>query len=314
MEVLREPAALPASVAGTALTVGFFDGVHLGHRVVVERTRAVAAELGVPSAVLLLDRHPATVVRPETAPRLLTDRSQRIAFLRELGVDYTVVLQFDEEQSLQPPEEFVSSTLIGELRTRAVVSGEDFHFGHRRRGDASLLRSLSDSLGFRFELVTPVLHDGEVVSSTLIRAVVAEGDMDRAARLLGRAYELHGVVEHGDGRGRTIGFPTANVAVPGDMLLPVDGVYAGWYRRPDGARHVAAISVGRRPTFYDENGLLLVEAFILDFEADLYGEQAWVEFTHWLRGQEKFDGVDSLCAQLGRDVERTRTLTQGRTA
>ena len=310
MEVLREPAALPESVHGTALTVGFFDGVHLGHRAVVERTRAVAAELGVPSAVLLLDRHPATVVRPETAPRLLTDRSQRIAFLRELGVDYAVFLHFDEELSLQPPEEFVASVLLGELHARAVVSGEDFHFGHRRRGDASLLRTLAAQLGFRFDLVAPVMHDGEVVSSTSIRTVVAAGDMHRATRLLGRAYELHGVVEHGDGRGRTIGFPTANVAVPGDMLLPVDGVYAGWYRRPDGTRHVAAISVGRRPTFYDENGLLLVEAFILDFEADLYGEQAWVEFTDWLRGQEKFDSVEALCEQLGRDVEKTRTLTR----
>jgi len=309
MEVLRDPAALPETVAGTALTVGFFDGVHLGHCDVVERTRAVAAELGVPSAVLLLDRHPATVVRPETAPRLLTDRSQRIAFLRDLGVDYAVVLQFDEEQSLQAPEEFVASVLLGDLRARAVVSGEDFHFGHRRRGDASLLHALAAQLGFRFELVAPVLHGGEVVSSTLIRGAVAEGDMHRAARLLGRAYELHGVVEHGDGRGRTIGFPTANVAVPGDMLLPVDGVYAGWYRRPDGGRHVAAISVGRRPTFYDENGLLLVEAFILDFDADLYGEQAWVEFTDYLRGQEKFDSVESLCAQLARDVEQTRRLT-----
>jgi riboflavin kinase / FMN adenylyltransferase len=314
MEVLREPAALPESISGTALTVGFFDGVHLGHRAVVERTRAVAAELGVPAAVLLLDRHPATVVRPETAPRLLTDRSQRIAFLRELGVDLAVLLHFDEEQSLQSPEEFVSSVLLGELRCRAVVSGEDFHFGHRRRGDASLLRALSESLGFRFEQVAPVTHDGDVVSSTLIRAAVAAGDIHRATALLGRAYELHGVVEHGDGRGRTIGCPTANVAVPGDMLLPADGVYAGWYRRPGGARHAAAISVGRRPTFYDENGLLLVEAHLLDFEDDLYGEQGWVEVTDWLRGQERFDSVEALCAQLARDVENTRALTTGRTA
>ncbi len=314
MEVLRDPAALPESVAGTALTVGFFDGVHLGHRAVVERTRAVAAELGVPAAVLLLYRHPATVVRPESAPRLLTDRSQRIARLRELGVDYAVLLHFDEEQSLQSPEEFAADVLLGELRARAVVSGEDFHFGHRRRGDAALLRALAPQLGFRFEEVAPVTDGGATVSSTLIRSVVAEGDMHRAARLLGCAYELHGVVEHGDGRGRTIGFPTANVAVPGDMILPVDGVYAGWYRRPDGGRHAAAISVGRRPTFYDENGLLLVEAFILDFDADLYGEQAWVEFSDWLRGQERFDSVEGLIEQLHRDVDRTRTLTSGRSS
>jgi len=315
MQVLREPASLPDSVPGTAVTVGFFDGVHLGHRAVVERTRAVAAELGVPSAVLLLDRHPATVVRPESAPRLLTDLSQRITMLRELGVDYAVLLHFDEERSLQAPEEFVATVLAGELRARAVVTGEDFHFGLRRRGDPSMLRALAESAGFRAVQVPPLRVGGDdVVSSTAIRAVVAAGDMHRAAALLGRPYELHGVVEHGDGRGRTIGCPTANVAVAGDMLLPSDGVYAGWYRRADGTRFAAAISVGRRPTFYDENGLLLVEAHLLDFDGDLYGEQAWVEVTDWLRGQERFASVDELIAQLQRDVETTRTLTTGRSA
>jgi riboflavin kinase/FMN adenylyltransferase len=299
-------------VPGTAVTVGFFDGVHLGHRAVVERTRAEAAALGVASAVLLLDRHPATVVRPDSAPRLLTDLGQRLAFLRELGVDYAVLLHFDEERSLQAPEDFVSSLLVGELRARAVVTGEDFHFGLRRRGDPSMLSALAEGVGFHAVQVPPLQIDGAAVSSTAIRAVVAAGDMHRAAALLGRPYELHGVVEHGDGRGRTIGCPTANVAVAGDMLLPSDGVYAGWYRRPDGARFASAISVGRRPTFYDENGLLLVEAHLLDFDGDLYGEQAWVEVTDWLRGQERFSAVDDLITQLRRDVENTRALTAGR--
>ncbi|HZS15629.1 MAG TPA: bifunctional riboflavin kinase/FAD synthetase [Candidatus Dormibacteraeota bacterium] len=312
MEVLGEPFALPPPVTGTALTTGFFDGVHLGHRAVVQRTRAEAAALGVPTAVLLLDRHPATVVRPESAPRLLTDLGQRLSLLRDLGVDYTMLLRFDEERSLQAPEEFVSTVLHGQLRARAVVTGEDFHFGLRRRGDASLLRDLGESLGFHSVAVPPLAHGGEVVSSTLIRAAVAAGDVRRAAALLGRAYELHGVVEHGDGRGRTIGCPTANVAVPGDMLLPADGVYAGWYRRQDGSRHAAAISVGRRPTFYDESGMLLVEAHLLDFDGDLYGEQAWVEVTDWLRGQERFDSVDALIAALQRDMARTRELTAAR--
>jgi riboflavin kinase/FMN adenylyltransferase len=312
MEIVREPSALPVSVSGTAVTVGFFDGVHLGHRAVVERTRAEAASLGVASAVLLLDRHPATVVRPDSAPRLLTDLGQRLAFLRELGVDYSVLLHFDEERSLQAPEDFVSSVLVGELRARAVVTGEDFHFGLRRRGDPSMLSALAEGVGFRAVQVPPLQIDGAAVSSTAIRAVVAAGDVHRAAALLGRSYELHGVVEHGDGRGRTIGCPTANVAVAGDMLLPSDGVYAGWYRRPDGTRFASAISVGRRPTFYDENGLLLVEAHLLDFEGDLYGEQAWVEVTDWLRGQERFNSVDDLITQLQRDVENTRALTTGR--
>jgi len=311
MEVLRDPSALPASVPGTAVTVGFFDGVHLGHRAVVECTREQAASLGVPSAVLLLDRHPASVVRPESAPHLLTDLSQRLAMLRDLGLDYAVLLHFDEERSLQAPEDFVAAVLLGDLRARAVVTGEDFHFGLRRRGDPSLLQSMASAQGFRAVQVPPVRLDGAAVSSSAVREVVAAGDMTRAAALLGRPYELHGVVEHGDGRGRTIGFPTANVAIAGDMLMPRDGVYAGWYRRPDGSRHVAAISVGRRPTFYDENGLLLLEAFLLDFDGDLYGEQAWVSVTDWLRGQERFGSVDELVAALQRDVRRTRELTTG---
>jgi riboflavin kinase / FMN adenylyltransferase len=311
MEVLRDPAALPASVPGTAVTVGFFDGVHLGHRAVIERTRGEARDLGVPSAALLLDRHPASVVRPESAPHLLTDLSQRLGLLGDLGVDYAVLLRFDEERSLQAPEDFVAAVLFGELRARAVVSGEDFHFGLRRRGDSSLLQSMAEPRGVRAVVVPPVRHDGLTVSSSAVRELVAAGDMPRAASLLGRAYELHGVVEHGDGRGRTIGFPTANVAIAGGMLMPRDGVYAGWYRRPDGSRHAAAISVGRRPTFYDENGLLLLEAFLLDFDDDLYGEQAWVEVTDWLRGQERFGGVEELCAALQRDVQHTRELTAG---
>jgi riboflavin kinase / FMN adenylyltransferase len=312
MQVLRDPAALPADVEGTALTAGFFDGVHLGHRAVVQRTRREAAELGVPAAVLLLDRHPASVVRPESAPRLLTDLSQRLALLRELEVDYAVLLHFDEERSLQAPEDFVAEVMVEELRARAVVTGSDFHFGLRRRGDAALLRELAPTHGYRAVQVEPVQLDGVTVSSTVARAAVTEGDIARATALLGRPYEVHGVVEHGDGRGRTIGCPTANVAVPGDMLLPKDGVYAGCYRRPDGSRHASAISIGRRPTFYDENGLLLVEAHLLDFDGDLYGEQAWVEVTHWLRGQERFAGVEELVEALGRDIARTRELTTGR--
>jgi len=313
MEVLREPFALPDSVSGTAVTAGFFDGVHVGHRALIARTRAEARALGVASAVLLLDRHPATVVRPDSAPRLLTDLSQRLALLRDLGVDYAALLRFDEERSLQAPEDFVATVLAGELSARAVVTGEDFHFGLRRRGDAAMLSALADRLGFRAVLVPPVSDGGTVVSSTSVRDVVAAGDMRRASALLARPYELHGVVEHGDGRGRTIGVPTANVALPGDMLLPADGVYAGWYRRGDGARIAAAISVGRRPTFYDENGLLLVEAHLLDFEGDLYGEQAWVEVTDWIRGQERFASVEELVAALERDVARTRELTLGPT-
>jgi riboflavin kinase / FMN adenylyltransferase len=311
MEFVGDASSLPGSLPGSALTFGFFDGVHPGHHAIIERTRTLGLELGVPSVVAVFDRHPASIVRPESAPRLLTDLTQKLELLRTSGVDLACLVHFDEERSLQPPDEFVREVLVGQLRACAVIVGQDHHFGHRRRGDVQLLTQLGEEHGFRVELVPYVEEEGVgTISSTAIRKVLKDGDVRQAARLLGRPHEIHGVVEHGDGRGRTIGFPTANVAVPGDMLLPEDGVYAGRYRRPTGARHAAAISIGRRPTFYAENGLLLVEAHLLDFDDDLYGEQAWVEVDDWIRGQVRFESVDALVEQIGLDVEQTRSLTR----
>lgn len=294
------------------MTFGFFDGVHPGHRAVVHRTIEVGRELRVPSVVAVFDRHPATVVRPDTAPRLLTDFTQKAALLEGTGVDALCTIRFDEERSLQSPEDFVDDVLVAQLRARAVVVGEDHHFGHRRRGDVSVLRRLGEEFGFRVVCVPYVVRPGVGrISSTIIRETLARGDVRGAATLLGRPHEIHGVVEHGDGRGRTLGFPTANVAVPGDILLPEDGVYAGRYRRSSGDWHVAAISIGRRPTFYEENGLLLVEAHLLGFDDDLYGEAAWVQVWERLRGQVRFDSVDALVAQMRLDVSQTRLLLGG---
>ena len=310
MEFIGDVGGFPASLPGSAVAFGFFDGVHRGHRAVVARTREVAAGLGVPSAVLLLDRHPASVVRPESAPRLLTDLSQKLDLLGATGVDVVCLLRFDGERSLQPPEEFVREVLVGALRARAVVAGRDFHFGHRRHGDLALLARMGDEGGFRVVAVPYAeAPGGGAISATAVRGALIGGDVARAAELLGRPHEVHGIVEHGDSRGRALGFPTANVAVAGDILLPADGVYAGTYRRPTGERHPAAISIGRRPTFYRENGLLLVEAHLIDVEGvDLYGERAWVEVRHRLRGQVGFDTVDALVTQMGEDVSRARGL------
>jgi len=309
MDFIRDLDRFPPSVDGTVVTFGMFDGVHPGHQALACRVAALGEELGLPSVVMLFDRHPATVVRPESAPRLLTDLTQRLDLLSTTGVDIACLLRFDEERSLQPPEEFIREVLVDSLRTRALVVGRDFHFGHRRRGDAALLCRQGELHGFRVELVGYVATaDGAPISSTAIRELLARGDVREAALLLGRDVEVHGVVEHGDARGRSLGFPTANVAVAGDMLLAADGVYAGSYRRPDGRRHCAAISIGRRPTFYLENGLLLVEAHLLDFDDDLYGERAWVGVTDWIRGQVRFDSVDALITQMGDDVQQTRRL------
>jgi riboflavin kinase/FMN adenylyltransferase len=310
VERFLEGAPIPPLPRGSVVTIGVFDGVHRGHQAVLAEVRRQSHELDAPAVVVTFDRHPATVVRPESAPRLLTSLSQRLDLLASSGVDYTHVVRFDEERSLESPESFVDEIVVGTWHARVAVEGEDFHFGHRRRGDVSVLHETGSRLGFKVDTV-PLVHDdanGDVVSSDAVRAALSHADVEHAASLLGRLYELQGVVEHGDKRGRTIGFPTANLAVAGDLQLPTDGVYAGWYERPDGAVHAAAINIGRRPTFYAENGLLLVEAHLLDFDGDLYGEHGRVRIEKWLRGETRFGSIDDLAAQLRRDVEKTRTL------
>ena len=253
MEVLRDLSACPRPPEGTAVTIGAYDGVHLGHRAVIAEVRRRAEARGLATAVVTFDRHPASVVRPESAPRLLTDLDQKLELLAETGVDYCLVITFDEVRSREPADEFVREVLAGCLGARIVVVGDDFHFGHGRSGNVALLREMGAELGFEVEGLDLVGTDGrpagdaDRVSSTRIRHALAEGDLALANELLGRPYEVRGVVARGDKRGRELGFPTANVSVPGDVLLPADGIYAGWYERPDGSVHPTAISFGRRP-------------------------------------------------------------------
>ncbi len=293
------------------VAVGTFDGVHLGHQAVLRETRGLAAASGARSVVAIFDRHPATVVRPETAPRLLTDLHHRLELLDESGVEVCFILRFDEERSLQEPEDFVREVVAGRLAARALVVGEDFHFGRRRRGDTAVLADLEAAFDFKVVGLPLVAREGSAISATAVREALARGDVGIAADMLGRLHEVRGVVEHGDHRGRTIGFPTANVAVPGDIALPADGVYAGWYELASGEVHAAAINLGKRPTFYDHNGLRLLEAHLLDFDGDLYGQHAKVRFDTWLRGEVKFSSIDALVERLTRDVADTRrTLGQ----
>lgn len=293
-------------------TIGAFDGVHLGHRQLIRRVRDLAGQLGVASAVVTFDRHPASVVRPESAPLLLTDLDQKLELLAETGVDYTVVVQFDKDRVHESAEDFVSTVLVDLLGARAIIVGSDFHFGYRRTGNVALLERLGASAGF--EVTGVNLFDqagrpgGEPVSSTRIRALLASGDVVGAAALLGRFHEVRGVVGHGDQRGRQLGYPTANVAVPAEIIMPSDGVFAGWYQRPDGVRRPAALSLGRRPTFYEQADLSLLEAFLLDFDDDLYDEEARVSFVAPLRGQMRFGAVGELVEQMGRDVAATRRV------
>ncbi len=318
MQVVRHLEACPRPEAGCAVTIGAYDGVHLGHRAVMAEVCRVAAERGLQTAVVTFDRHPAMVVRPESAPLLLTDLDQKLELLAETGVDHAVAIHFDEARAAEPAEDFVTDVLAGCLRARTVVVGEDFHFGHKRRGDVELLGTMGTEPGFvvtGLDLVGPdgrsAADESARVSSTAIRRALREGDLGRATDWLGRPHQVRGVVAHGDERGRELGFPAANVSVPGDLLLPADGIYAGWYERPDGSVHPAAISLGRRPTFYEEAHASLLEAHLLDFTGDLYDEGARVRFVARLRGEERFDSVEDLIAQMDEDCAEARQLLVG---
>jgi riboflavin kinase/FMN adenylyltransferase len=294
------------------VTIGAYDGVHLGHRAVIDQVKALAAAQDCQTVVVTFDKHPAMVVRPESAPKLLCDLDQKLELLADAGVDATYVVHFDEERAKETAEEFVHEVLVGCLSARAVVVGEDFHFGHKRGGNVALLQEMGASLGFTVEglaLVGTGGTDGTVVSSTAIRSLLAEGDVGGAAAMLGRPHEVRGTVEHGDKRGRELGFPTANLQIPAEIQLPADGIYAGWFERADGSVHATAMSLGHRPTFYERpSGAPLLECNLLDFAGDLYGEAVRVRFVERLRGEVKFDGIDPLIAQMAADVDQTRSL------
>jgi riboflavin kinase/FMN adenylyltransferase len=309
MEVVRDVDASAAPGDGAVVTIGAYDGVHLGHQAVIAEVRRRADARGLRSTVVTFDRHPASVVRPASAPRLLTDLDQKLELLAGTGIDRCLVVSFDEVRSQEPAEDFVREVLVHRLAAREVVVGEDFHFGYQRKGDVALLREMGADLGFTVDGLALVSVDGsDKASSTAIRHALVEGDLDRARAMLGRDHEVRGVVAHGDERGRELGFPTANVSVPGEVLLPADGIYAGWFQRADGAVLPAAISLGRRPTFYVESNVSLLEAHVLDFSGNLYDEHVRVRFVERLRGEERFDSVEALVEQIQRDCDQARAI------
>lgn len=313
-----------------AVTVGVYDGVHVGHQWVIESTAEAGRRLDADLAVVTFDPHPAAVLRPDLAPKLLTDLDQKLALLETAGVDSVVVVQFDQQRAGERAEDFVENVLVRTLGARAVVVGHDFHFGKDREGDVGLLTELGRGFGFEV-LPLPLTSGPEAddadssdsgtdsappVSSTAIRAALAEGDVAWAGRLLGRPHEVTGVVVGGDQRGRTIGFPTANLAVEQNRAVPADGVYAGWFHlppddnHPEGRLWPSAINIGTRPTFYQDVERSLIEVHLIDFEGDLYDLPAKVGFEHRLRGEQRFDGIEALATQLQRDVATARTRLQ----
>ena len=313
MLVVTDLSVSPWPNERAVITIGAYDGVHRGHRAVIAQVQARAAELGARSVVVTFDRHPASVIRPDAAPRLLTNPAQKLELLADTGVDATVVVPFSPEQARETPVDFVERVIVNALRAQAVIVGSDFHFGYMRQGNITLLREMGERHDFTCEPVVLVPRaDGvdEPISSTAIRRALAGGEIETATRLLGRALEVRGTVVTGDQRGRTIGFATANVEIPNGMCLPSDGVYAGLYRRPDGSEHACAINLGRRPTFYVNAEHSLLEAHLLDFAGDLYGEDAAVTFVAFLRSEKQFAGIDELKTQLKLDVEHARVAVQ----
>ncbi len=300
---------VPGDLGPTVVTIGNFDGVHLGHQHVLQQARATADELGVATVVVVtFDPHPIAVLRPEHAPPTLTNIPTRLRLLEEAGVDAVLVVPFDRDIAAWTPEEFIDRVLVGSLHARAVVVGANFRFGNRAAGDVALLRTAGETRGF---VVEGIALDGgpQVWSSTYIRNCLAAGDVAGAAEALGRPFTVRGVVVRGDQRGRELGFPTANVPTPVDVAAPADGVYAGRLTRLDtGESFPAAISVGINPTFDGERERR-VESYVLDREdLELYGVEVEVAFVDRLRGMVKFEGIEALVETMHGDVRRAREI------
>ncbi|MFE7721730.1 bifunctional riboflavin kinase/FAD synthetase [Nocardia rhizosphaerihabitans] len=307
---------VPADWGRCVLTIGVFDGVHRGHAQLISRAVAAAKKRGVPSVLMTFDPHPMEVVRPGSHPAQLTTLTRRAELAEELGIDVFCVMPFTQDFMKLTPSGYVHDLLVERLHVTEVVVGDNFTFGKKAAGTVDTMRELGGRFGFEVDGVTLLGEHAVTFSSTYIRSCVDAGDMTAAAEALGRPHRVEGVVVHGDGRGRGLGFPTANVAPSMHAAIPADGVYAGWFTVlghgpaigtvEPGERAMAAISVGTNPTFSGRSRT--VEAFVLDGEADLYGQHVAVDFVEQLRGMRKFDTIDDLVEAMGRDVENARKI------
>ena len=276
------------------LAVGEFDGVHAGHREVIRGA----------DSVVTFEPHPRLVVAPESAPKLLTTLDQKTDLIAALGVDELIVIPFDGSFAAQTPQAFIDHELVQRLGATQVSVGENFRFGHRAQGDAALLAAQD---AFSTRVVELVEVDGEIVSSTHIRGLIATGSVAEAARLLGAPFGMRGIVAHGDKRGRTLGFPTANLVPDPAHAVPDHGIYACVATVPGLGEWTAAVSIGVRPTFVTGRGLL-VEAFLLDFDGDLYGRELRLDFVDRIRGERRFDSAEALIERMHQDVDEIRRL------
>ena len=320
MERWRGQDDIPSDWGRCVLTIGVFDGVHRGHAELIGRAVKAGRARGLPTVLMTFDPHPMEVVFPGSHPAQLTTLPRRAELVEELGIDVFLVMPFTTDFMKLTPERYIHELLVERLHVLDVVVGENFTFGKKAAGNVGTLRKVGERLGFAVESVSLVAehHQTETVtfSSTYIRACVDAGDVVAAAEALGRPHRVEGVVVRGEGRGRDLGYPTANVAPPMYAAIPADGVYAAWFTvlAPvpgtgsvlSGQRHPAAVSIGTNPTCSGRTRT--VEAFVLDTEADLYGQHVAVDFVARLRGQRKFDSVDKLIEAMGRDTDKARAI------
>jgi riboflavin kinase/FMN adenylyltransferase len=307
--IVRSAVPIPPHPDGTVVTVGSFDGVHLGHQAVLAEVARRARAAGRASVLVTFEPHPLAVINPQAAPPLLTTGPERQEILALTPVDYALILRFDRALAALSPEAFVQDVLLARCGMRDLVFGYDHGFGRNRSGDVETLRRLGAELGFAVDAVPPADVEGEPVSSGRIRRAVAGGDLRTAARLLGRPYTVSARVTTGERRGRLLGVPTINLGdIPADKLLPPDGVYAVWVEWR-GGRAGGMMNQGSRPTFND--GRRVLEAHLFGFDGDLYGEWVRVEWVERLRDVRRFTGVEQLQEQLRRDRARAEAILAG---
>ncbi|MBZ0186944.1 MAG: bifunctional riboflavin kinase/FAD synthetase [Candidatus Obscuribacterales bacterium] len=304
--------ARPKLIKESSIALGFFDGVHPGHKVVVKKAVEDARALGIKAGVVTFKDHPRALIRGRS-PLLLTVIDQRLKLFEQLGVDLALVLSFTEELCLLSPREYVENILVGSMGAKSISVGHNHHFGRDREGDAELLKVLGQDLGFTVNTTQMIKINQKEVSSSLIRNYVAEGRMQEAGELLGRPYSILGDVAHGDGRGKTIGFPTANLCLYEFQMIPKLGVYAGRAQTIGNNQIDCVINVGMRPTFTKADQALsatalkpVIEAHLLDFESDLYGKKLELTFLDFLRDEKKFASVEDLIEQIDNDIEKAR--------
>ncbi|MFA5375401.1 MAG: bifunctional riboflavin kinase/FAD synthetase [Dehalococcoidia bacterium] len=304
--LVEEELALVSPKRSTALTIGVFDGVHLGHQLLINKVKEKADANNLESVVVTFLHHPRLILGHQSQITFITSIEERVQLLKNLGVSHVVTLSFTHELARLNATEYIK-LMMQYLKMRELVIGPDFALGRGREGNIHSLRSLGEELGFGIEVVPPLLSQGEVVSSTAIRGALSRGEITKITKFLGRRFTLNGQVEHGDARGKTLGYPTANLIPEEEQALPADGVYVA-YAIIDSHRYKAVLNIGVRPTFRGEHRI--IEVHIIDFSSNIYGQDLTIELVDRLRDEMKFPGPEELKAQLSKDVELAKVLLE----